>query len=110
MGKMFNFVEIYRFVVNPLTISQKFISISCFIKKLLQKRFGGVTQPLLAWARVKQDNMKIFSKFHFIDTFNFLFVLEEYGDSVKGISDGELQSACECGRNRMRVYHIFLTL
>ena len=37
IGTMFNFVEIYRFVVNPLMISQNFISISYFIKKLLQK-------------------------------------------------------------------------
>ena len=44
---MFNFVEIYRFVTNPLTISQNFTSISFFVKKLLQKTFGGFTQPPL---------------------------------------------------------------
>ena len=37
IGTMFDFVEICRFIVNPSTISQNFISISFFIKKLLQK-------------------------------------------------------------------------
>ena len=37
---MFNFVEIYRFVINPLRISQNFILISFFVKKLLQKTLG----------------------------------------------------------------------
>ena len=35
---MFNFVEIYRFVVNPLTIRPHFIWISFFVQKLLQKK------------------------------------------------------------------------
>ena len=54
---MFSFVEIYRFVVNSLTISQTFISISFFVKKLLQKNLsgegGGVTRSL-GRARVKK--------------------------------------------------------
>ena len=49
IGTILNFVKIYRVVINPLTISQNFISISFFVKKLLQKALGGVhsTSP---WA------------------------------------------------------------
>ena len=37
-----NFVEIYRFVINPLTINQNFISISFFVqKRIAKKTFGG---------------------------------------------------------------------
>ena len=36
IGTMFNFVEICRFVISPLTISQSSISISFFVQKLLQ--------------------------------------------------------------------------
>ena len=45
IGTMFNFLEIYRFVINPLTISQNFISISFFVQKLLQTILWGFTQP-----------------------------------------------------------------
>ena len=40
---MFNFVEIYRSVVYPLTVSQNFISMSCFVEKLMRKNLGGFT-------------------------------------------------------------------
>ena len=50
MERIFNFVEVYGFVVNPLTISQNFISISFFVKDLLQQAFGkeggSLTSPL----------------------------------------------------------------
>ena len=52
VGTMFNFVEIYRFSVNSLTISQNFIYISFLVKKLLQKTFGGSLNPPLWWAKV----------------------------------------------------------
>ena len=47
IGTMFNFVEIYRFVINPLTISQNLISISFLAEKLLQKTFEGSLKPPL---------------------------------------------------------------
>ena len=42
---MFSFVQIYRFAVNLLTISQNFISISFFIEKLLKKPLGVHSAP-----------------------------------------------------------------
>ena len=51
IATMFNFVESYRFVINPLTINQNFISISFFVK-LLQKTFGGIHSTPLGRARV----------------------------------------------------------
>ena len=54
IATMFNFVEIYRVFINKLTISQNFILTSFFFQKLLQKTFGGFTQPLsLGPARVE---------------------------------------------------------
>ena len=48
-----NFVEIYRFFINPLTISQNFILIQFFVKKLLKRKPLGVHSTPLGWVRVK---------------------------------------------------------
>ena len=53
IGTMFKFVEIYRFVVNPLTISQNFVSISFFVKKLMQNSLWGGHSTPFGRARVK---------------------------------------------------------
>ena len=49
IGTMFSFEEIHRFVINSLTISQNFISISFFVQKLLQKTFGGGSLNPPSW-------------------------------------------------------------
>ena len=43
---MFNFVEMFRSVVNPLTTGQNFVSISFFVKKLSQKNLWGSLNPM----------------------------------------------------------------
>ena len=42
---MFNFDEIYRFVINPLTISQNFILISILVQKLCRYQFDRLPFP-----------------------------------------------------------------
>ena len=53
-----NIVQFYKILFNPLTISQNFLSISFFVKKVLQKPLGVFTQPPVGWARVKMHFLK----------------------------------------------------
>ena len=60
VGTMFSFVGIYRFLINPLTISQNFILISFFVKKSRLKNLWGVHSTPHIWARVKKMFSAIF--------------------------------------------------
>ena len=57
IGKMFRFLEIYRFAVNPLTINQNVISMSFLLLKSYCKNSWGFTQtpPPPGRARVKAE-------------------------------------------------------
>ena len=43
---MFNFDEIYRFVINPLTITQNVILISILVQKLCRYQFDRLPSPV----------------------------------------------------------------